>query len=340
MTGPISLSPMRRAITFALALGLSVAACSPDDAGESTTTVDETTTTTEPTTTTSPSTTDPSTTSSTTTTVPETTTTVPETTTTVPETTTTIAGLEGNWADEPLIVAGFGALGWWDGSDWIMAEDAGALPVVGGEDYQIARVGLQAITTAGPQTLVCEPIGIIGVEVNNAELLGEWPGPYGLAISAPWDLQPHLFEALSDDGTYAAFAYELLSSRGLDVSTPVIKQLFRTDLEGDGVNEVIVVAEDVNPGLLLEEGDYSIAFLRRVVEGEVQTAILGATVVQPGDSQFGASYTIGAVADLNGDAKMEIVLDSAFFEGLSVGVVEYVNDDLGPVTQLEVGCGS
>ncbi len=37
---------------------------------------------------------------------------------------------------------------------------------------------------------------------------------------------------------------------------------------------------------------------------------------------------------------MEIVLDSAFFEGLGVAVVEYVNDDLGPVTQLEVGCGS
>ena len=86
-----------------------------------------------------------------------------------------------------MIVAGFGALGWWDGSDWIMAEDAGALPVVGGEDYQIARIGLQAITTAGAQTLVCEPIGIIGVEVDNPELLGEWPGPYGVAISAPWE---------------------------------------------------------------------------------------------------------------------------------------------------------
>lgn len=323
---------MRRTVTFALALALTLVACSPDDTADSTTTVGEPATTAEPTTTSPP--TSASTTSTSTTTVPET------TTTTVAESTTTTAGLEGDWADEPLIVAGFGALGWWDGSDWIMAEDFGALPVVGGEDYQIARIGLQAITTAGAQTLVCDPIGIIGVEVDNAELLGEWPGPYGVAISAPWELQPHLFESLSDDGTYAGFASELLSNRGLDVTSPVIKQLFRADLEGDGVNEVIVVAEDVNPGLLLDEGDYSIAFLRRAVQGEVQTAILGATVVGPGDDQFGASYTIGAVADLSGDGKMEIVLDSAFFEGLSVGVVEYVNDDLGTVTQLEVGCGS
>jgi hypothetical protein len=322
---------MRRTITFALVLGLIAVACSPDDAADTTTTVAEPTTSVEPTTTSPPTT---SSTTSSTTTVPET------TTTTVPESTTTTSSIEGDWADEPLVVTGFGALGWWDGSDWIMAEDAGALPVVGGEDYQIARIGLQAITTAGPQTFVCDPIGIIGVEVNNPELLGEWPGPYGVAISAPWELQPHLLESLSDDGTYAGFASELLSSRGLDVASPVIKQLFRTDLEGDGVNEVIVVAEDVTPGLIMEEGDYSVAFLRKVVQGEVQTAILGATVIGSGDDQFGASYTIGAVADLSGDGTMEIVLDSAYFEGLSVGVVEYVNDDLGTVTQLEVGCGS
>lgn len=325
---------MRRTVTIALGLALVAAACSPDDAADSTTTLAGSTTTT------SPSTTSPPTTSPSTTSASSTTTVVDSTTTSVPEATTTTVGLEGEWADEPLIVTGFGALGWWDGSDWVMAEDAGALPVVGGEDYQIARIGLQAITTAGSQTLVCDPIGIIGVEVDNAELLGEWPGPYGVAISAPWELQPHLFESVPDDGTYAGFAAELLSSRGLDVASPVIKQLFRTDLEGDGVNEVIVVAEDVNPGLLLEEGDYSIAFLRKAVQGEVETAILGATVVGPGDDQFGASYTIGAVADLSGDGQMEIVLDSAFFEGLSVGVLEYVNDDLGPVTQLEVGCGS
>lgn len=318
---------------LSMVVALGVTACSPDEAAETTTTTlgpiattgETTTTTTQPTTTVSSTTT--STMSST-------------TTTTVAETTTTSPGIEGNWADEPLIVTGFGALGWWDGSDWIMAEDAGALPVVGGEDYQIARIGLQAITTAGPQTFVCEPLDIIGVEVDNVELLGEWPGPYGVAISAPWELQPHLFEPVTDDGTYSAFAAELLSSRGLDVARPVIKQLFRTDLEGDGVNEVLVVAEDVNPSLILDEGDYSIAFLRKVVQGEVQTAVLGATVIQAGDSQFGASYTVGAVADMSGDGKMEIVLDSAFFEGLSVEIVEYVDDDLGTLTQLQVGCGS
>lgn len=324
---------MRRLLLVGIALALAVSACSPDEAGESTTSLSATTSTSSSTTT---SPTEPTTTSL----PPTTTTTAASTTTTEATTTTTTPGLEGTWADEPLIVAGFGALGWWDGSDWIMAEDAGALPVVGGEDYQIAKVGLQAITTAGPQTLVCEPLNNIGVELDNEELLGDWPGPYGVAISAPWDIQPHLFEEIPDDGTYAGFAAELLSTRGLDVASPVIKQLFRTDLEGDGVNEVLVVAEDLTDGLLLQEGDYSIIFLRKVVEGDVQTAVLGETVVLPGDDEFEASYSVGAVADLSGDGKMEIVVSSGFFEGLSVQVHEYVNDDLGPVIQLEVGCGS
>ena len=49
---------------------------------------------------------------------------------------------------------------------------------------------------------------------------------------------------------------------------------------------------------------------------------------------------MGTVADLNGDGKMEIVTNGAFFEGFGISVWEYVDDDLGPVLQLQGGCGS
>ena len=212
--------------------------------------------------------------------------------------------------------------------------------MVGGEDYQVTRRSVDSMTTGGPQTLVCAPLDLIGVELADDDLLGMFPGPYGVGISAPWTLTPHLVDGVEDDGTYAAFASEFLATRGLVVAEPVIKQLLRVDLEGDGVNEVIFVAEEVSPGFLLQVGDYSVALMRKVVQGDVQTAVLGETVVLDESGQFGGAYSIGTVADLSGDEKMEVVTNAAFFEGFGVSVWEYVNDDLGPVEVLQVGCGS
>jgi hypothetical protein len=312
-----------------LALLLVVGACSPAETAETTTSTsgDTSSTNTAP-----PSTQAPSTTSGA---PPHSTTTTTEATTT-----TTTALLEGTWADLPLITTGFGAIGWWDGSEWRDAATEGELPIEGGEDYQVTVVDELSRTTGGPQTTVCEPLELVGVELEEPDLLGSYPGPYGVAISAPWALQPYVFEAIADDGTYAGFASELLSARGMDVPEPAIKQLFRTDLEGDGVNEVLVVAEDVTQGLLLEPGDYSIAFMRKVVDGDVQTVIIEETLVFDEQDRFAGAHAFGGAADLNDDGRMELIVGSAFFEGFNVAVWEYANDDLGAVQVLLTGCGS
>jgi hypothetical protein len=213
------------------------------------------------------------------------------------------------------------------------------LPVVGGENYQVAVLGLTATTTGSAQELVCEPLENVGVVLANERLLGEWPGPYGVAISAPWTLTPHLVESVADDGTYAEFASRLLSERGLEVADPVITQLLRVDLEGDGLNEVIVVSEEITGGMLPAVGDYSIIFMRKVVQGDVETSVLAESIVLD-EETFPETFRVGAVADLSGDGKMEIIVSSAYFEGLAVEVFEYVNDDLGPVAQIATGCGA
>ena len=270
------------------------------------------------------------------TTIPATTTT--PTTTTVPETTTTVEAF--TWAPLPLIETGFGSLGWWDGTEWVAPLTVEDLPVSGGEDYQIAVFNLEGTIKGGPPTLVCEPLDIPGVELEEIEPLGAWPGPAGVAISAPWELKPHLVEEFTDDGTYAALAADLLASRGMVVATPKIKQLLRFDLEGDGVNEVLVVAEDVPVSIYADGDDYSIVFMRKVVQGEVQTAVLGESLVPDPGTDLLVSFSVGAVADLNGDGKMEIIVNGAYYEGMSWDLWEYVNDDLGPVLQLQTGCGA
>jgi hypothetical protein len=275
----------------------------------------------------------------TTTTSAGTTTTVAPTTTTVAPTTTTTTteSVAGNWASTPIVMAGFGALGW-DGAAWTQVEPTTALPVAGGEDYQVAMIGLEAIVVGGPPTTLCDPLNNPGVVLENEQVLGDWPGPLGVAISAPWVIVPHLVGQMEDDGTYSAFASELLAERGLDVPDPALKQILQVDLEGDGINEVLVVAEDVSEGLLAQDGDYSIVFVRRTRSGDVQTDILGESVIVTADNPLVNSYSVGAVADLNGDARMEIVLTAAYYEGIFVEVWEYGAD--GPVPQISSSCGA
>jgi hypothetical protein len=254
---------------------------------------------------------------------------------------TTTLVLDGNWADKPLIVTASAALGWWNGSGWTRVDDTVSLPVTGGEDYQVATLGPPRQTTGGPETLLCDPLNNPGVELDDPDLLGEWPGPFGVAISAPWELSPFLVEEVEDtDGSYGGFASALLAARGLDVPDPIVKQLLRVDLEGDGINEVIVVAEDATLGFSQEPGDYSIAFVRKVVQGTVETLVLGESVaVNPDEGSLQLSYSVGAVADMNGDRQMEVILDWYYYEGSGVEVWEYLDDDIGMVKALEGGCG-
>jgi hypothetical protein len=300
--------------------------------------VDSTTTSSLATTTTEPAGTTTALPVTTTSTGASTTTTAAVTTTSIAPTTTTSAAVAGNWSDTPLVAAAFGALGWWDGTGWVQVEPTTALPVAGGEDYQVALIGQEAIVAGGAPTTLCEPVNNPGVVLENEELLGDFPGPLGVAISAPWVITPHLVEQLEDDGTYSAFASELLAERGLDVPDPTLKQIMQVDLEGDGVNEVLVVTEDVSEGLFAQDGDYSIAFMRQTVQGDVRTSILGESVIVTATEPFVVAYSIGALADLNGDGVMEIVLTGAYYEGIGVEVWESTNE--GPVMRIASGCGA
>lgn len=318
---------MRR-LNLLVVLSLVLAACGDESGGDTTTT---------PPTESSTSAADTSTTTA------ETTTTAPATTTTTEASTTTIE-LSGNWADEPLVVSKFGALGWWDGANWVQVDELTSLPVSGGEDYQVVLFGSDEIVSGGTPTIQCDPLFNPGVDLSDPDALGVWPETVGVAISAPWDLTPHFVQEETDDGTYSDFARPLLATRGLDVESPVIKQVVRFDLDGDGENEVIAVAEDIadSDSLFAQEGDYSLVFMRVVVEGKVQTAILGESIVdevQEGVTPFILSHSVAAVADLSNDAKMEMIIYEVYYEGSGWVVWEYVNDDLGPVFQIGSGCG-
>ena len=278
------------------------------------------------------------------TTLPDTTTTstppVDASTTTTSTTTTTLAP-----SAKGVIVGFEGVLGWWDGAEWRSLED-GEPPAAEGDLYQVLLIGEETMAVVGgPLTGGCEFIEgsravDLGIEIE------EWPQPTPIAVSTTAELMPNPVELLTTPpAVYEPIVSELLATRGVVDPEPPLVQVIRTDLEGDGVDEVLIAAERNETGALnpAAVGDYSLLILRKIVQGEVQTAIIADYIVEEpvveGSIIALDTLRFTAVADFNGDGKMEIAYTSQYYEGSSTHLVEYVNDDLGPVEVLSVGCG-
>lgn len=292
----------------------------------------ETTTTAvgEPTTTTTPETT-------TTTTGAETTTTAAETTTTTTvETTTTAAPA----AETFVAAADLCVLGHWEGG-WQPADPGVSPPVSGGESYQVAQLGEDVDTTTG------------GAPELRQEALAYWhiafdpalPGPLGaVAIQTEGDVVPReVAEVEPEDETWFETTRGLLVARGIAEPVVELTRVVQTDLEGDGVTETIVVAfHNEAAGGTLDPaipGSYGLVYLSKLIDGEEDGELIFvlAESVIPDDADGSAvlfEYELAAVADLNDDGRMEMLVAGENAEGGGMEAFEYVNDDLGPVSVL------
>lgn len=314
----------------ALVLVVALAACSPaEQQGTTTTSSPEVTSTSAPTTTT-------------TTTAPTT------TTTTLPPTTTTTL-LEGNWAAQPLVVTGdWGgmALGWWNGSQWLQVEQGTSLPVTGGESYQVALLGSDAIVIgSSPHELGCDispDTAQPGIDVDDENALyapiddeqGHRLAISGVAISAPWDLTPHHVGPGEAHPDLETIAVSLLSDLGFETDSAPIVQTVDADLDGDGAIETIVVVEDTELGNEMS-GVYSLVFV--VGAGDSPPIVVEESVIPADESGFPASFRVGAVADLSGDGLMEVILDGLAWENTWMTVHERVGHEF--LNRLDAGCG-
>jgi hypothetical protein len=258
------------------------------------------------------------------------------TTTDTSTTTTTVPPV----VDTYLTAGNTCLLGWWDG-EWQSGDE---LPVRGGEPYQVVRLDDPISLTSGSGARpFCAPLDLVSVEFD-PPLPGDFFELDALAIQTETDVRPSPVEPLGRSlPAYVEATSELLETRVPGIPIINLTQVIRTDLEGDGVDEVIVAASTIPDDLISSQvGDYSIVYLRKLIEGEVQTAILGESIVENLDNLFQnlVVFEVAAVADLNGDGKMEIVLNGTVWEGAFLQAWEYVNDDLGPVEVLGCGCGS
>ncbi len=168
----------------------------------------------------------------------------------------------------------------------------------------------------------------------------------GIAVgdNAKWNLVPRIPKSIAvTDKSYAKIAADFLKTKGIAKTKIKLDQIVQIDLEGDGRMEIIITGNFYKKGMTEEQSanDYSFAIVRKIVKGRAQNILLEgdfftAKFLRSGEYGPPNEREIAAVADLNGDGRMEIVLDTFYYEGNSKRVFEMKDDK--PLKVLETEC--
>ena len=157
---------------------------------------------------------------------------------------------------------------------------------------------------------------------------------------AEWNLVPRTPQQIAvTDKTYQKIAADFLKTKGIAQTKTKLSQIIKVDLEGDGQTEIIIAGNFYRKGMTEEQsaGDYSFVLLRKTVKGKPQNVLIeGEFFTKKGYYDPPNEREIAAVADLNGDGKMELVLHTFYYEGSWERVFELNGNKLSKV--LEVSC--
>ena len=172
-----------------------------------------------------------------------------------------------------------------------------------------------------------------------AEIFTEVTEDNYVAISCDWDCLPRKAVRQSpDDDELKGVVRDVLAEFGLSNPVVNIVQNYKIDLDGDGIDEVIIYAEyapeadysDVGltpqfpvdyDRIHTQDGCYALLFVRKVVDGKAENFILRGKVHTMTDDSTDASdhariiYGICGFFDFNGDGDMEILTFWQYYEG-------------------------
>jgi hypothetical protein len=242
----------------------------------------------------------------------------------------------------PIVDAKFGYLiGGSRNGKWVSDKEV-AKSLTGGEAYRVFNSSTQAGQTTGSKSHVnespCELTQWVNLQKNfNGQI----------AVSANWNPLPrHLRPQNTNQKIYRDEVARILKKGGIKKPKVIIMQLWRIDLDGDGTDEVLISAANYNGQKDVPDhmssyssaGNYSLALLRKVVNGKVHTIVLGAEIY-PQSKDFSAPNVFRFVGayDLNGDGKMEVVMRGRYYEGDWISVYEVKGASAKEV--LASGCG-
>lgn len=246
-------------------------------------------------------------------------------------------------------------IGWWDGTAWreefydpdtfewlgppeptVDGLAATSLDLPDGDDQVITGL------TAGPLDFYCVgdeqgPVFALGVDVPETAVTN---GYDVVAVTADWPLQPRPVRQVGlDVPVYANTGTALMAAETPTAAEGEVVQVVRADLDGDGTEEVLVAYERQTSDGFGVAGDFSAIYARYPsTDGSVVDELVFRYVSEdPVDFPTPGRATIAAIADLNGDGVMEVVVRSTFWE--SAGADVYALQDGRLERVAGNGCG-
>ena len=228
---------------------------------------------------------------------------------------------------------------------WLSAQEI-AKVLKGGEEYSVYKNDASAGKTTGSKTRTidapCEETQWVTLKKNFNGVLG---------VSGIGNPIPRRKVSQNvDQKIYRDEVAKILKAGKIKNPKVVISQLWRVDLDGDKVDEVLLSAtryanprrENPQPFYISSNanaGDHSLVLLRKIIKGKVQTIIM-ASEIYAQSKEFSAPnvHRLAGVYDLNGDGKMEILMNSRYYEGDAMSVIEV--DGATAREVLSAGCGA
>jgi hypothetical protein len=132
-------------------------------------------------------------------------------------------------------------------------------------------------------------------------------------------------ELSPDNADYRQAVLDWLAKQGVTDPQLGSLQIFRTDLENDGSDEIFLAATRLDDSQhTTKAGDYSVVLMRKLIGGEVMTIPLVADVYSSREAEitFPRTYSLANFIDLNQDGRLEVVVDFRKWEGFGAAVFQ------------------
>lgn len=167
-----------------------------------------------------------------------------------------------------------------------------------------------------------------------------------IGANAKWNPLPRIPKKIaSTNKTYQKIALDFLKTKGIKLKAVKLENIFSIDLEGDGIDEVFIEAtnykdENGEIGGTARAGSYSFVLMRKMVSGKPKNFLIEGEFhpKKPEIEDYVTESDLSAFADLNGDGKMELILENIYsYGGVSTEIYEIEKNTLKEVLAVECG---